>query len=168
MPIQDDRFANILGATVQQGNANEEAFVEIQTGVSLAMGLGIVIDAIYYYPTSSAISELVAANDTLTMGLFTTNNISDLQDPSDQRIIDFIKLKGVQVGSVVSLSIFKTPIIHSLSPPIILAAPRLFVGMDGSGQGGAQQCAFRVHFRYAKLTTVEYLEIAETFIQLNA
>lgn len=168
MPIQDDRFANVIGARVTQSAANVEGFTEIQTGVSLAMSLGIVIDEVRYYPTSLALRELKADTDTITMGVYTSNNITDLQLPTDQRIIDFIKLTGVASGTPGNSYHVQTPFVSVLSPPLILAAPRLYVGVDSEGAAAAVISDFRIHFRYVKLTTVEYLEIAETFIQLNA
>jgi hypothetical protein len=102
------------------------------------------------------------------MGVYTSNNISDLSNPTDQRIIDNVDIHGVIVGAVVSMVQAKVPIASAFNPPLILASPRIFVGVDTAGFAAAAVVRFRIFFRYIRLTDNQYLEIAETFIQLNA
>lgn len=166
MPIMDDRFQNIMGVEVSQSTINTIVFQEIRTGVSLGQGLGLVIDEIRYQPTSGALRELDGSTDELIMGLTTTDSITDMTDFGDSRILDSLMIYSDIVGAVVDTKMFYMPVKHEFSPPMIMAAPTLFFGMSTGGFAAVATCRVRISFRYIKLTAQEYLEVAETFLNL--
>lgn len=166
MPIVDDRFRNVLSIEVTQSAADTLTFQEVPTGVSLGQGLGIVIDEISYYPNHANIRELDADTDTLMMALTTSDQPDDIADYSDSRIVDTVALLSHVVGTAGNFQVHELPIRTEFTPPIILATPRLFLAVDTAGFGAAATARVRVAFRYVKLTPQEYLEVAETFLNL--
>lgn len=171
MPLRDDRFANMVAASVTLSAANTETFTEMPTGISLAQRLGLVIDEIRYYPNAGCFQELDVAGDILMMGITTSNNVTDLQDLSDQRIVDSLVYHVHQAGTAGGTAeevrtVHEIPIIHTFNPPIIFAGPRLYFMLDSAGFAAAQTARVRIHFRYIDLKLEDYLEIAETFMQL--
>ena len=141
-----DRFANIASGNVILSAANTITFDEVLTGISLGVGVGIISDA-----------------DNLSWGWTTTQDPTDLLDAADRRIIHSMGLTSMIVGAVVSLWVHKQPFVHQFFPPMIFAAPRIFLGASSSGAGAAIQLRSRLYFRFIELSAQEYLEIAETF-----
>lgn len=160
---QQDRFANIAAGDVTLTAADALTFDEVLTGISLGVGVGMLVDEIDYMPTVAALNELVAGGDAIHMGWATSNSVTNLEDIADRRILHAMILKTVIVGAVVSLWTHKTPFVHQFFPPIIVAAPRLFFGADQEGGASARQFRSRLYYRFIELNAQEYLEIAETF-----
>lgn len=167
MPILSDKYANIVGDIVTTSAADALTFGEINTGISLAQRLGLVIDEVRYFPAQAAIRELEADTDHLVMGLVSSNSVTDLLDMTDPRIIDQAMLTASLIGTAGNLNVQETPIKSQLSPPIIVATPRLYFALDTAGASTTISCRFRLHYRYVSLDRDEYLEIAETFIMLQ-
>lgn len=162
-PAQTDRFANIASAEVTLSAANVLSFAEVLTGVSLGVGVGILIDEIDYTPDAVALQSLVANTDDIQMAWTTSTGVTDLADPSDRRILHAMRLVPSIIGSVVSLTLYKIPWVHQFFPPIIIAAPRIHFAGDSSGIATPPVYRSRLYYRYIELSTQEYLEIAETF-----
>jgi len=158
-----DRFANIASGEVTMSAANTITFTEILTGISLGVGVGILIDEIDYYPSSAALRELVGNADSIAMGWTTSNAVSDLVDAADRRVIHSINLVASIVGAVVSLHVLKVPFVHQFFPPTIFASPRIYLGTNTGGFGAAALVRSRLYYRFIELNAQEYLEIAETF-----
>lgn len=163
MPIMDDRFQNFLVFDITMSAANILTFQQINTGVSLGQGLGIVIDEIRYVPTLPSMRELTAATDDLKVSLCTTDTVSDIGDYGDSRVLDNLTIVTAVTNTGPP---FVMPFKHDFSPPLIIATPTLHIGMATTGAAAASRCRMRVSFRYIKLTAQEYLEVAETFLNL--
>lgn len=161
----EDRFSNLASIVVVESAANTLTFVELLTGISLGLGIGMLIDQIDYYPSIATVEDLVATGDRIRMALTTSNAGSNL-NVSDNRVIHMAQLMVEPiVGSAASGgSPFKTPIIHQFFPPMIVAAPRLYGAVQGASLAAAGNITVRLYFRYITLTSQEYLELAETFI----
>lgn len=158
-----DRFANIASGDVTLSAANVITFDEVLTGISLGVGVGMIFDEIDYFPSVQALNELVATADEMFMAWTISNDIPDLEDVSDRRILHAMHLKSLLVGAVVSLTHFKTPFVHQFFPPLIVAAPRIYFAADTGGFGTARRFRSRLYYRFIELSAQEYLEIAETF-----
>lgn len=160
---QPDRFANIAAGDVTMSAANTLTFQEILTGISLGVGVGMLIDQIDYTPTSASIRELLGNADALFAAWTTSNGVSDIADASDRRVLHAFQEIPTIVGAVVSLAQSRWPAVYQFFPPIIVAAPRIFVAMNTSGAAAASRLRSRMYFRFVELSAQEYLEIAETF-----
>lgn len=161
----EDRYTNLATANVVESAANTITFVELLTGISLGQGTGMLIDQIDYYPTKVSLQLLAANPDTLHFGWFTSNASTGF-NATDRRIIHHAVLNAETViGTAASaMSIFRLPLQFKFSPPIIVAAPRLYLGVSGTSLSAAANVESRLYFRYIPLTDKEYLELAETFI----
>ena len=160
----EDRFANLASAKVVQSAANTLTFVEMNTGISLGAGIGILIDQIDYYPTSAGIADMTTSGDQIDMAWTTSNVITDIQNVSDRRVIDLFSFFRFDLGTAASGALIKEPFSKQYFPPLIIAAPKLYLALASSGLAGVATLRSRLHYRYIELTDKEYLEIAETFI----
>lgn len=162
---QNDKYANIASATVVESAAGTITFAEVQTGISLGSGVGMLIDKISYWFSAGTIADLVAAADYVQAGWFTSNQPASFS-LSDRRIIDMIHLDVEPViGTAASGGTpSKQPYFHDYTPPIVVAAPRLYLVVNSSSLAAAAVVFSRMYFRYIELTDKEYLEIAESFV----
>jgi len=164
MAITDDRFQNILSAEVIESAASTITFAQVQTGASLGMRLGLIIDAIDFYPTSAAIILMTTSNDKIIMAWCTSDQVTDLEDEADSRILHVVRLQRMDFGTAASGVLLKFPIHEEFTPPRILASPNLYLAVVGSGLASAITLRSRMSFRFISLSAQEYLEIAETFL----
>ena len=157
---REDRFANVMAAKIVMASVNTLAFTEILTGISLGQGVGILIDEIDYHFVSGTYRELITAADDLAIAVTTSNAITDIEDHEDRRIIHGMSL--ISVG--VPVAVHQSPYIHQFFPPMIIAAPRIYLAMNTSGFGGPGTGFLRLFFRYISLTPQQYIELAEAFV----
>ncbi len=159
---REDRFANVAAGQVTLSAANTLTFNEILTGVSLGQGVGMLIDQISYYLNDLLVTEMSALNDSCQFAVTTSNDVPDIEDAIDRRILDLFTVKSalVTTGGREQVS----PKIHQFFPPLIIAAPRLYLAANSSNFGAVQTFQFRIYFRYVQLTAQQYLELAESFI----
>lgn len=161
---REDRFANVAAVRTVMSAANVLTFSELLTGISLGQGVGMLIDQIDYHLSSASERELVGSADSMVCALTTSNDITDISDMQDRRILHSMVKTPVVVGSVVSLVISLRPVVFQFFPPLILAAPRIQFGVDSAGFGAAGTVDVRIYFRYITLSPQQYLELAEAFI----
>ena len=164
MAAREDRFANIAAARVVESAAGTLTFTEMLTGISLGQGVGMIIDQISYYLNSAAIQDLVASQDAIVMGITASDDVADLTDVTDRRILHATHIETMMVGAVVSLSHLRMPFDYQFFPPMIFASPRLHLGVIGLNLAGAVTARCRIYFRYISLTPQQYLELAEAFV----
>ena len=159
MARNEDRFANILMAQVVMSAANTITFKEILTGISLGMGIGMLIDQIDYHVPRATVAELLTTVDTLHIGFTVSDGLVDLS-ADDRQVIHMTELAQTLTTSGVVQVV--SPLSHQFFPPIIRAAPRLFLACNTAGFASAATVQARMYFRYIDLSTQEYLELAET------
>ena len=165
--VMDDRFRNVLSAEVTLSAADTLTYQELNTGTGIGQGLGMVIDAIDYYPASGAMRELDADNDSIQMAFTTSDQATNLTDMSDRRIFDAVFVFNQLIGTAGNTWPHHTPIHREFTPPLLVASPRIFFGVDTGGFASAYTFQARMAFRFIKLSAQEYLEVAETFILLG-
>lgn len=160
----EDRYANLASATATETAAGTLTYAEVATGISLGQGIGLLIDQINYLVNVSTLEDLVATGDVVQMGWFSSKVPSSFSF-NDRRIIDMAQLHvAPPIGTPASAGgPFKQPIVHQFFPSLIIAAPRLYLGIQGVSLTGVATVTARLYFRYIELTTKEYLELAETF-----
>lgn len=160
-----DKYANIARQDVLQSAANAETFEELQTGISLGQGTGMLIDQIDYYIPPATMELLLLASDQLICGWTTSDAAGALgNDRRTSLHVTQIAL-GPVIGAAASAGTpFVTPLAFQFFPALIIAAPRLFLGMDSESIAAAGRCSSRIYFRYIDLSAQEYLELAETFV----
>jgi len=161
----EDRYTNLASGIVTETAAGTMTFTELVTGVSLGVGVGMLIDQIDYEFSDSTIADLVAAGDRVAAGWFTSNS-PDAINLDDRRLIH---KHGLFVEPVIGTAAsggkpYQQPVVYQFFPPMIIAAPRIYLGIKSTSLAAAAVIISRLYFRYIDLDTREYLELAEAFI----
>ncbi len=159
MARAQDRFANLLMAKVTMSGVDTISFTEILTGVSLGAGIGMLIDQIDYFFDKAANAELVSGSDAARVGWTVSDSLTTLKF-DDRSVIHLVEISPVFTTSGFEQEVSPKP--FQFFPPIIRAAPRLFLAADTDGFAAAGTFYARMYFRYIELSTQEYLELAET------
>jgi len=162
-----DRFANIAAIETIQSAANILTFSSLATNMGFLgqrdHALAMVIDEIQFAPATATINLMTAGDDEILMAICTSNQVTNLQDLTDNRIIDFSSLKVADVGTPTSRFFLETPFRKQFFPPLITAERTLYLGIDSTGLGGAGTVRARILYRVETLTGAELLELSEVF-----
>lgn len=158
----NDRYANLASASVTESSAGTLTFGEILTGISLATGMGMVIDQIDYWFSAGGLQDVIADADVL-LGCWSSSNVPTVIAANDQRFLHYCQISQASVGAVVSQSHFIQPFSYQFFPAIPFAGPRLYAGVQGISLAAATSLQTRLYFRYLELSSQEYLELAEAF-----
>ncbi len=161
----EDRFTNLASGDVTETAANTLTYGELITGISLGVGIGMLIDEIDYLIGAGALDDLVAVGDTINAAWFTSNAPTAIE-LSDRRLIHMMRMNfPPTVGTPASASApIVQPKVYQFFPAMIVAAPRIYFGVQGVSLAAAARVQSRIFFRYVDLSTQEYLELAEAFI----
>lgn len=162
MARSSDKYANIASASTVIDNATY-TFTELLTGISLGQGMGIVIDQIDYTRTITALADLDNDSDYVQYGWTTSNTLTSLA-VTTRGVIHSEMLARIDAGTAGDSHILQEPHVAQFFPPLIVAAPRLFLATYGGGTVSEGNIQSRIYFRYISLTSQEYLELAETFV----
>lgn len=161
MARQQDKFANIASAATPPITGGIQ-FVELLTGISLGQGMGIIIDQIDYMFDDTMYADMLTAGDWVRFGWVTANTLTVLA-MENKGVIHMGQLVYIQDGTPATSVIHHDPKPFQFFPPIIVAAPRIYLAVQ-SGGVTAGTLRSRLYFRYVSLTSQEYLELAESFI----
>lgn len=167
-----DKYTNMASAIAVEATPGTLKFTELQTGISLGQGVGIVIDQIDYWYSLSTLLDIIAAGDGLAMGWSASSAVPDfIETTGNAQVVDSRVIHSMQVrmdpviGTPASNGrTASQPITYQFFPGMIVAAPRLYFGGQGNSLSGNGAYASRLYFRYVELTSQEYLELAESFI----
>jgi len=161
-----DIYANIAATRVVESAANTLTFSELSTGIGLGMGVGLIIDKLEWEPKVAgiAVANFAGDADQIEVALCSQNSIADLTGFNDRRILVKDSMYLRVAAAAVTQHIIQLPFMKQYNPPIIIAAPRLFFAVKGTGMGAAVTIDFRLYFRYINLDVQTYLELAEAFV----
>jgi len=161
----EDRYTNLATTSVTESAAGTLTYAELATGISLGQGIGMLIDQIDYYVNASVIEDIVGAGDSVVMGWATSNAPPSIA-ATDRRFLHIAQLiVEPPIGTPASAGRpIQMPLVYQFFPAMIVAAPRLFLGIQGSSLNAAAIMTSRMYFRYIELSDKEYLELAEAFI----
>lgn len=162
---QEDRYSNVAAAVVTETAAGTLTFTELLTGISLGQGTGLLIDQFDYYPNGATLELLVATGDRFLMGWTVNNTVSSLE-PTTSGVIHSMRMSVEPViGTPASGGHpILMPVSFQFFPSMIVASPRLYLGVQSNSLTSAAAGRARIYFRYIDLTSQEYLELAEAFV----
>lgn len=165
MAKQTDKFANVAAVGVTESAAGTMTFAEMTTGVALGRQTGILIDQLDYYVDTTSLERLLATQDAIEIGWFSSNSMSSF-NVADRRQLHQISItQGTIIGTPASGgTIHISPMVYQFFPPMIIAAPRLFLGVLGTSIAQVLTIQSRMYFRYIDLSPQEYIELAEAFV----
>jgi len=162
-----DRFANFASIEVVQTSANSLTFASLATNMGFLgrrdQALAMVIDEIQYSPGRTGAALMTAANDHITLALTTSDQITDLEDLTDNRLLDFHEIFMQVIGTPTAIAFIEFPFRKQFFPPIITAERTLFVAIRTAGLASAVTSRIRILFRVETLTGAELVELSEVF-----
>ncbi|KKL44336.1 hypothetical protein LCGC14_2366690 [marine sediment metagenome] len=166
---RDDKYSNVVSAEVTQTGPDAITFTEVRTGISLGQGIGMVIDQIDYFENQISAALVVATGDRLIGAWCVSNAITAMDNEElavDNRIIHGFKHHLAPIVGAAASTGYPDiyPRVFQFFPGIIVAAPRLYFGVDSNSLTSPANIASRLYFRYVELTPQEYIELAEAFI----
>jgi len=165
MATSSDKYSNILTQAITMSAANTLTFQEVSIGLSLFDKAGILLSRIEYEPVGSAISEMTADADSITLAVTASNTIAALTI-TQQAVIHRMTLRRSDFGTAASGSYLTLPIVSdfaSLPGGGLLITPKpWYVAMDTSGLNSAASGTVRFFFTVMKMTSEQYFELLET------
>lgn len=165
MAERKDLYVNMLQQYVACSAANTLTFAEIDIGLNIFDKIGLLVNRIEYYPSSTTTQELVAATDILDMCLVQSNQIATIRI-DERAVIDHVQIVPVLVGAIVSFVQVELPYARdyaNMPGGGLLIAPRpLYVAIDSTGFTGAANMFVRVYFTIKKLGDSDYFELLES------
>ena len=168
MPGVVDKYANILTAFVDQSAANIITFTEINTGLGIEpdrkTARAMIIDEIEYHPRMlTGISQMTTHLDQMIAGITLSNNVSDLEDVTDRRILHAVNYFRFDGGTAANLVFERLPWIYQFFPPLITAERKIYLGFDSVGLAAATRMTIRVYYRVVEIQQADFIELAEVF-----
>jgi len=162
-----DQYANVAYGTVTASAANTLTFAAIQMAVGLFQGVAMVIHRINYTPYVATLRELVAATDSLGLGLTSSNRLANLVDTNDPAIIDCHRI--VCVGAPIAN--MDVPIVHDFcnlpGGGKLIAANPIYFAIQPGGFGAVQGAIVRIDFTFVELADRDYMELIQSQFPAN-
>lgn len=160
----EDRFANVFTAEATASAANALTFAEMNFGITLRDRVAIVIDTLYFWPTRATLLEYTVAGDILEFALTVSDQVTDLSDLADRRILHQMTHLRMDFGTAAGGTLATFPLVTSFSPPLIALPNRLFFAHKSLGLATATMVQMRMHFRTVSITQDQQLiEVLEAF-----
>jgi len=139
-------------------------FKELQTGISLGQGMGILIDSIEYRVDVTALQLMDDDGDYFIGAVTVSDSVTTLGGSGKKQIIHQMQYVRTDGGTAATSNYHKMPWRYDFFPPIIVASPRIYGAFANNLGASTQDLFIRVYFRYIELSTKDYLEIAESFV----
>lgn len=162
-----DMYANVGYGSVTMSAANTLTFAQIQMAVGLFQGIGMIIHRIEWWPGDASLREMVAATDTLSLALVTSNRIADINVISDPAIIALRK----QVGVGIAVAAQDMPWITDLSSlpggGKLVSPNPIWVAMYSAGFVAAGSARVKLDFTFVELSDRDYLELIQAQFPAN-
>jgi len=162
--MAEDRFANVFTAQVTTTGANVITFVELVFGMTLRDRIAVVIDELLFYPDIGSVALMTATGDQIIHAITVSDQVTDLTDLSDRRILYAHMLNRTDQGTAASGVLHETPLKASFFPPLIVLPNRIFFGLDTVGLAATAVSQMRMHYRTVSITQdQQLLEVLEAF-----
>jgi len=162
--MAEDRFANVFTAEVIQSAANVLTFAELNFGITLRDRTAIVIDQLYWFPAVGTIFLMTDEADDITMALCVSDQITDINDMGDRRILAAQSILATGFGTPASAALYILPLKDNFAPPLIVLPNRIFIAVNSTGLATAATVRLRMHFRTVSITQDQQLiEVLESF-----
>lgn len=162
-----DRFANVASIQNLQSAANTLTFASLATNMGFLgrrdQALAMVIDEIQYSPLVANLALMSASLDQIAMALTISDQVTDLEDLTDRRLLDFHSISRLDLGTAASGIFVNLPKRKQFFPPLITAERTLFLAVDSVGLASAITTRIRILFRVETLTGAELVELSEVF-----
>jgi len=162
--MAEDRFANVFSAEVTESAANTLTFAQLNFGITFRDKMAIVVDQIFWLLIGGVLDDFDAEGDGVSMALTTSDQVTDITDFADTRVLVLKMLRTITLGTMADSHILEQPYVSSFTPPLIVIPTRLYLAVWGSSLAAAAILRARIHFRTVPVSTEQQLtEVLETF-----
>ena len=162
-----DTYANKAYGDVVMSAANTMTFAQILFGVGLFEGKALLIHRASWYPTPTALREIVAATDTLQMALTTSNRLSAISDVSEPAIICARSIVGIAANT----EPFTRPMVDDFTGlpggGLLVPANPIYIAAHTSGAAAASEVRVEIRFSFLELSDSDYLEVLQSLFPAN-
>lgn len=158
--MAEDRYANAAGIAVTESAAGTITFNEKLTGVGFGTGKGMLIDEIQYFIPAASAALLVGDGDAITVGLTTSQGVTNLEDTNDGRIMDSVQI-SLQLLTGVGYLSRQMPLVHQFFPSLITANLRLYAAVVSASLASVATARIRFLWRRIDLTDRNIAELVQ-------
>jgi hypothetical protein len=161
--VAKDIFPNIVYASVVESAANTLTFQKIETGYGSLQKTAWIIQRIEWYLSASARNLIVAADDSVSAALVTSNLITAL-DLAQAALIDLYEYK-VHYQTSVGFVPTPDPVIRDFAElsgggRLVLPYP-LYVAVKGTSIASAVTVKCRISFVEKELSDSDWMELVQ-------
>lgn len=164
--MAEDRFANIATFTVTESAAGTITFTELNTQLGFISGrrpIAMLVDEIDFFIAPASMALIAGDGDQIAMGVTLSNNVTDLGDLTDRRILNSMYVRREDAGTAATVMMTKMPIVHQFFPPLIHAEKLMYLGIVSSSLATPATGLARIYYRTIELSDAELVELTEVF-----
>lgn len=161
-----DLYVNRAYIEVTMSAANTITFSQIRWAVGTFEGIAIKVIRILYYPSLASRREIVAATDSLNMGITGRNDLASL-DPTNQGIYDTRNIVGVGANVEHMDNPIESKFDSLPGGGLLLPANPMYLAADSAGFVAAAVVRAIVYYVFVRLSDKESLEVLQTIIPGN-
>lgn len=162
-----DKYANKAYGHVLMSGANTLTFEQMLFGVGLFEGKALLIHSLGWYPTPTALREIVAATDQLQLALTTSNRLTGITDVAEPAIVAQLSIIGVGVGTEPYVRPLRQDFTSFPGGGLLVPANPLYVGMMTGGFAAAAEARLEMRFTFIDLDSDAYLELLQSLFPAN-
>lgn len=151
-----DQFANIASIGVTESAANTLTFKKLETGISLMDKAAWVISRIEYYLSNLTLTQFADDGDMLDIGLVTRNNLTNIVNPADPAVVDYLTVVYMETGALSGFAFNFIPQVvkdfASLPGGGLVVPPNpLYLAAKGTGCAAANSITARIYYTILEL-----------------
>ncbi len=165
--VKRDQYTNVAYASCLMSAADTLSFELVQFAVGIFQGVGILIHRVLYYPVGSSLRQIVAASDSLTIALTTSNRLTSIDDVTEPAVIDRQAIIGIGAGVE---PVYLPMISDWTNLPgggKIFPANPLYLGVTTAGFTSAAKVFVEIQFTFVELADKDYIELIQSQLPAN-
>jgi len=164
-----DQFANRAIVELTMSAANTETFEQINFGVGLFQGVGLVLHRVEYVLDRASLTELVGNSDEVRLAITTRDSLTSLM-PVSQDVICYWET-AIHGQPAASQENYYLPFVRDFSDlpgtGLIMPANPLFFAMDTVGFVAAGYASCILYYTFKELSDKDYIELIQTLVPGN-
>jgi len=160
-----DKYSNLIQVTMEESAANTLTFGAIDLGLTIFQKVGIIVNRIVIDWTTQVLSDFVNDDDSMTVALTQSDQISTLALTESAVIWKAQRVRfnfGTPANSIIT-DVQREYSFEAMPGGGELMAPRpLYWACKGNGMSATFAMVMRIYFRILELKADEYFEILES------
>jgi len=160
-------FVNLAHIQVVESAANTLTFKKLETGISIVEKVAWLIHRISYYLTTVNATLFNGTGDSISVGLGSSNSITNVEDMSNPAILDLLTLIRQDLGAAASGVFQVLPWQHDFAElpggGILIPPNPLYAFIQGGGLTAAMTARLRLWYTPVELKVDEYWQLVEMY-----